>query len=97
MIHEIAVLTADPARAADFEAAVARARPLFLAAPGCHGLRLDRVIEQPGTWHLVVAWESVAHHMEGFRSSPAFAEWRALAGPFFTAPPVVFHTETVLG
>ena len=97
MIHEIATLTIDPAKAAEFEAAVAQARPVFLAAEGCHEMHLERVIETPGSYLLVVQWETVAHHTEGFRSTPGFQQWRALAGPFFTQPPVVVHTETVVG
>jgi hypothetical protein len=30
-----------------------------------------------------------------FRGGPLFAEWRALVGPFFAAPPVVEHFELV--
>jgi hypothetical protein len=29
----------------------------------------------------------------GFRQSPLFAEWRAIVGPFFAAPPNVEHFE----
>ena len=31
----------------------------------------------------------------GFRQSPAFADWRAIVGPFFASPPVVEHFELV--
>ena len=97
MIREIATLTIDPETAAGFEAAVERARPIFLAAEGCHAMHLERVIETQGSYRLVVLWESVAHHVEVFRNTPGFQEWRALAGPFFTQPPAVVHTETVVG
>ncbi|MBC2667607.1 putative quinol monooxygenase [Novosphingobium piscinae] len=96
MIHEIAALTIDPAQAGAFEAAVAAARPHFEGDPGCLSFRLERVIEHPGEYRLVVGWTSVAAHMEDFRQSPAFQQWRALAGPFFTAPPSVIHVETVI-
>ncbi|MCB1390568.1 MAG: antibiotic biosynthesis monooxygenase [Rhodobacteraceae bacterium] len=96
MIREIANLTIDPANAAAFEAAVARAVPLFRAAPDCFGVHLERVIEEPGRYRLVVQWASVAAHTEVFRASPAFQEWRALAGPFFSEPPHVVHTEQVV-
>jgi quinol monooxygenase YgiN len=33
---------------------------------------------------------------EAFRASEGFAEWRALVGPFYAAPPEVEHTETVV-
>jgi quinol monooxygenase YgiN len=96
VIREIAILTIDPARAAAFEDAVARAKPLFLAAEGCFAMHLERVIEEAGQYRLVVEWASVAAHTEGFRSSPGFQHWRDLAGPFFTAPPAVVHTEQVV-
>ena len=95
MITEIAMLTIDPAKAADFEAAVAKAAPLFQAANGCHGMALERVIERLGQYRLVVRWQSVEAHMRDFRDSSAFGEWRALVGPFFIGTPDVSHSETV--
>lgn len=95
MIHEIATLTVDPGNAAAFIAAVAEARPIFLAAEGCSAMRLERIIEQPGTYLLIVRWSSVEAH-EAFRQTPAFQDWRGLAGPFFTAPSQVVHVEQVV-
>ena len=97
MIREIAALTVAPETAATFEAAVARARPIFLAADGCHDMRLERVIGTPGHYRLVVKWETLTHHTEIFRNAPGFQEWRALAGPIYIEPPVVVHTETDVG
>jgi quinol monooxygenase YgiN len=95
MINEVAILAIDPANADAFEAAVAQAVPLFKAAPGCHGMALERGIEAPGKYRLFVQWESVSHHMDLFRSSEAFGQWRALVGPYFTGPAVMDHSETV--
>lgn len=95
MIREIATLTIDPVSATDFEAAVLKAKPVFIADPGCQSMHLERVIEEPGSYRLVVVWDSVEAHTEGFRKSPAFTQWRELAGPFFTEPPQVVHTEQV--
>ncbi len=94
MITEVAQLTIDPAHAQAFEAAVAKAAPYFKSAEGCHGMLLERVIESPGRYTLRVQWETVDHHMVTFRQSDNFQQWRALAGPFFTAAPQVTHTET---
>lgn len=93
MIREIARLQIDPARAGEFLDAVARAAPLFRSAVGCRSMRLERVIENPAVFLLLVEWETLDNHMVDFRNSPAFQEWRGLAGPFFTAPPVVEHAE----
>jgi quinol monooxygenase YgiN len=95
MITEIAQIRIDPARAADFEAAVAKAAAVFQTAEGCHGMRLDRIVEDPAEYRLLVDWESVEHHMNTFRNSDDFQIWRGLAGPFFVAPPVVVHSESV--
>jgi hypothetical protein len=32
-----------------------------------------------------------------FRESPAFQQWRAIAGPHFVAPPEVVHTARAIG
>lgn len=91
MIHEVATLTIDPARAAAFEAAVAQARPHFEAAKGFDSFALHRSIENPARYHLVVGWESVEAHMDDFRESEGFQAWRALASPFFVETPSVEH------
>jgi len=95
MIHEIAILTIDPERAAAFEAAVASATPYFRSAEGCHSLSLEREIEDPSRYYLFVQWESVEHHTVKFRGSAGYRAWRELASPFFAAPPVVTHTHVV--
>lgn len=96
MIHEIARLTIDEADAAPFEAAVAQAVPIFRAAKGCLSMRLDRVVEAPGTYLLVIGWTSVKAHMEGFRTSPGFQAWRDLVAGYFRAPPVVEHSAAAV-
>lgn len=91
MIHEIATLTIDPDRAEEFEAAVAAARPYFEAAKGCLSFGMQRSIESPERYQLVVGWESVEAHMVDFRETEGFQAWRSLASPFFVAPPKVEH------
>ncbi len=96
MIKEIARIDIDPAQSAAFEAAVAQAEPYFRAADGCRSFALERAIDRPGHYLLVVGWTSVAAHMVDFRGSDGFQAWRALAGPFFKTAPDVFHIETAI-
>jgi len=91
MITEIAYIKIDPARAMEFEAAVAGAAPHFQSAAGCHGMRLERVVEDPSCYRLSVDWESVEHHTITFRESEGFQRWRDFAGRFFIEPPRVEH------
>lgn len=80
MFFEAAVITVtDPT---GFEAAVAEARPRFLATAGCHGLWLHRVVETPEVYRLIVAWERVEDHMVTFRNSEGFQVWRRLPRRF---------------
>ncbi|WP_051768123.1 hypothetical protein [Sphingobium sp. DC-2] len=51
----------------------------------------------PARYQLMVRWDRIEDHMEHFRASPAFPQWRALAGPFFTAPPEAVHTARAAG
>lgn len=96
VIYEIAEIEAKRGEEAALEAAVAKAAPLFQRAKGCHSLRLERVIERPSIYRLVVGWETVEHHMVDFRESEDFQEWRRLAGPHFAAPPRVEHVSVAL-
>jgi quinol monooxygenase YgiN len=82
MIIEKAVLTVEPGKEAAFQAAFFKAEPFVAAYPGCRAVHLYRCIEEPGRFMFVIEWESVAAHEEGFRKSPAFAEWRNVVGPY---------------
>jgi len=95
MVTEIAHLVIKTGEESDFEAKVALAKPHFLAAKGCHGVRLVRGIEHPNQYQLVVEWESVQAHMVDFRESEGFQQWRALASPHFAQAPKVEHVENV--
>ena len=44
---------------------------------------------------LQVEWDNLEAHTVGFRQSPAFAEWRAIIGPYFARPPHVEHFDVV--
>ena len=96
MITEIALIDVKPGSEKDFEAAVAKAKPLFLRAKGGKGFELHKSIEKPSRYRLVAKWETLENHTVDFRSSEDFTAWRALVGPYFAAPPDVEHTETVL-
>jgi heme-degrading monooxygenase HmoA len=96
MVFEIAEIRVVAGQEAEFEAAVQRAVPLFQRARGCHSMALERSVELPGKYRLVIEWETLEDHVVHFRGSPDFLEWRRLVGGHFDGPPVVEHTATVL-
>ena len=91
MILERALMTVKHGQAEAFKAAFAKARPHIAGSKGCRKVEMRQGIEHPDDFLLLVWWDTVENHMVDFRESPAFAEWRALLGPFFAAPPVVVH------
>jgi quinol monooxygenase YgiN len=97
MIYEMATIQVTTGCEIEFMEAVLKAKPLFMAADGCHGIELHQSIEQPSSFTLIVKWDNVEAHTIHFRNSTAFAEWRALVGGFFAAPPQVHHSVKVLG
>jgi len=96
MITEIAQIDVKPGTEKDFEAAVAKAKPLFLRAKGSKGFELHKSIEKPARYRLMAKWETLENHTVDFRGSEDFTAGRALVGQFFAAPPEVAHTQTVL-
>ncbi|TNF61048.1 MAG: antibiotic biosynthesis monooxygenase [Burkholderiales bacterium] len=96
MILEHADIRIDPARAAEFEEAILRGVQTVIAgARGFRGYKVNRSMESPGRYLLMIWWETLEDHTVGFRGSEAFTRWRAIVGPFFVQPPVVEHLELV--
>lgn len=96
MITEIAHIAVKAGMEAAFEQGVAQAAPLFQRAHGCRGLALQRGIEQPTHYRLVVQWETLEDHTVTFRGSDDFQAWRRLVGHCFDSAPQVEHVTTVL-
>ena len=59
MITEIAQIDVKPGTEKDFEAAVAKARPLFLRAKGGKGFELHKSFEKPQRYRLMAQWETL--------------------------------------
>ena len=96
MILEQAVLPVKDGQEADFERAFAQAKGIIAAMPGFRGLTLSRCLERPSTYLLLVEWDRLEDHTEGFRNAPAHQEWKALLHPFYDPSPVVEHYRPVL-
>jgi heme-degrading monooxygenase HmoA len=95
MVLESADILVKPGMEAEFEAGVREAMPLFQRARGCSGLQLQRGVENPRAYRLVVQWDTVEDHNVHFRGSDDFQEWRRLVGHCFDGTPNVSHVEAV--
>ena len=90
-ILEHVLLPIIPGREAEFEDAFAAVRHLPTEIEGFQSLTLRRGIESPSTYLLLIGWESVEAHEQGFRGSPQYVEWKAALHHFYDPFPVVEH------
>lgn len=54
----------------------------LLSVPGCRSIRVMAGVENPGNVLFLVEWDSAEAHNAG-RTSPGFAKFREIAGPWF--------------
>ena len=91
MILEVAHLNVRPGRDVAFIAAMKQARPLISDSPGFAGIEVRPCMEQSGHYLLLVWWEKLENHTEGFRSSDRYQKWKALLHHFYEPFPMVEH------
>jgi hypothetical protein len=95
MILEVADIRIPPARTPSSRPPSARAsRPSSRRARRATSpTRLQRGIESPERYLLMIWWQTLENHTVDFRQGPLFAEWRGFIGPFLAVPPHVEHFE----
>jgi heme-degrading monooxygenase HmoA len=91
MVLERALMRIVAGQEPEFEQSLTAAREVIAQAAGFRSIRVLRGIESPQTYLLLIEWDSLEAHTEGFRGSERFAEWRALVGPYFDGAPLVEH------
>lgn len=92
MILELADIRIHPGQQAAFDAAIQRGIAQVISkAKGFQGYKVNKGIESPERYLLQIFWDTLENHTIDFRESPAFADWRAIVGPFFAGPPTVEH------
>lgn len=96
MILELADLRIHAGQNTAFEEAIQRGvETVIRHAKGFEGYKVNRCVESPQRYVLQIFWTTLEDHTVGFRQSGAFAQWRAIVGPFFASPPAVEHFELV--
>ena len=93
MVLEHAVLPVSPGQEDAFEQAFQDAKEIIAKSKGFRSLKLSRCVEEESRYLLLVEWESLDDHLEGFRGSPLYEEWRTLLHHFYDPSPTVEHYE----
>lgn len=74
-----------------FEAAMAEARPLIAASPGFRVIEVRPALEAENRYLLLVRWDDVESHRDGFRKSDRYERWRALLHRFYDPMPNIAY------
>jgi heme-degrading monooxygenase HmoA len=96
VILEVAMLDVVAGREPEFQAAFSDAQRIIASMPGYVSHELQRCMEHPRRYLLLVKWQRLEDHTVGFRQSPEYQEWKALLHHFYDPFPTVEHYHRIL-
>jgi len=97
MVLELATLDIKPGQEAEFERDFAVAAKIIRASAGYIEHELQRCMEKRNRYILLVRWESLVAHTDGFRKSASYSEWKRLLHHYYDPFPTVEHYIIVSG
>lgn len=95
MVLEVAILEIKPKLAEEFETAFKTASSIIASMSGYISHELQRCIETPNRYILLVRWQTLEDHTVGFRQSPEYQQWLKLLHHFYDPFPTVEHYQVV--
>ncbi|WP_417461069.1 antibiotic biosynthesis monooxygenase family protein [Kordiimonas sp.] len=91
MILEQAILDIKPGETAAFETTMQEAKAIISVMPGFIRLEVRPCVENDHRYLLLIEWQTLEDHTEGFRGSPEYEKWKALLHHFYAPFPTVEH------
>jgi len=95
MILEVAILNVTPGSENDFLSAFSKAQHIISKMVGYISHQLKRCLENSSRFILLVEWQKLTDHTEGFRKSNEYQEWKKLLHHFYNPFPIVEHYEAI--
>jgi heme-degrading monooxygenase HmoA len=80
---EVAFLNVRGGQTEAFEEAFSRAQEIISTMPGYVSHQLQRCVEKPGKYLLLVQWNRIEDHTIGFRQSRQYQDWKNLLHHFY--------------
>ena len=93
MILEVAILEVIPGQEVNFQADFKQAQRIISAMPGYIEHELQRCLEKPSRYLLLVRWQTLKDHTEGFRGAEAYQQWQQLLHHYYDPFPEVNHYQ----
>jgi heme-degrading monooxygenase HmoA len=91
LILEVAILDVKPGQEPEFEIAFEEAQKIISSMNGYVSHQLQKCIENPNRYILLVNWQTLKDHTKGFRGSDEYQKWRAMLHHFYDPFPIVEH------
>ena len=95
MTLEVAILNVIPGLEDEFLKAFSKAQNIISKMAGYVSHQLKRCIENGSRFILLVEWDKLTDHTEGFRGSKEYQEWKGLLHHFYNPFPTVEHYQDV--
>ena len=96
MILEVAALDVRAGLEAEFEVAFREASAIISSMKGYVSHELQRCVEHPHRYLLLVHWQTLEDHTIGFRQSAEYQQWKALLHHYYDPFPTVEHYQRIL-
>jgi heme-degrading monooxygenase HmoA len=96
MVIEHAVLTIKEELVEEFVQTINEAFPILSSSEGYLSHKLFRNKEKPTHFILVVHWNSLEDHLDGFVGSAKFKKWDSMLKHFFDSYPKVLHYSELI-
>ena len=95
MITEIALLHIRENESDLFEQAFYKAEIIISSMKGYMEHELLKCIEEADKYLLIVRWQTIEDHTDGFRKHEKYKEWKNLLHHFYNPFPVVEHYKKI--
>lgn len=89
MVLELVHLTVIPDKTNEFESAFQEAKKIISRVNGFISYELLKHHLEINQYVLLIKWESIHHHKEGFRKSNQYQKWKELLHLFYSPFPKV--------
>jgi heme-degrading monooxygenase HmoA len=91
MVLEVATLKVKEGLTEEFEESFARATFIIASMKGYLTHQLKKCIEIETQYILLVYWETLEDHVDGFRKSSEYQYWKELLHHYYEPIPEVLH------
>lgn len=93
MIIEHVHLQIKPDQSQVFEEAFHRAKEIIAPMQGLNAVQLIKNIENEHAYILLIFWDRIEDHTEGFRKSEAYIKWKEILHLFYDPMPKVEYYQ----